>query len=526
MSIRLNKLLARRGLGARRKCDALIQSGVVRVNGQVVVEPGTMVEPERDRVEVRNRPLPPAAEMRYFVLHKPVGVISTLHDPEGRRTIRDLLPPGPRLFPVGRLDADTSGLLVLTNDGELAHRLMHPRYGVMKSYRVRLAHVPSAAQLQRLGTGVEFEPGVVSAPARVWVVDATPDRAMLSLVIHEGRYRQVRRMCEAVGLTVLGLHRSAYGPLHLGELTRGMWRELSEGEVASLHAAAARPAAHARQGARYLGVPRGEAAARRAASGPRPAATVAAPGRSKSPEARLRARPGSDMRPPGPEPRVRAARPTAGRRVRPLETGGRGQRRPARPIDYRKRGAVRPSRPVVGGRRGAARPGRTRRPVDNRQRGAAWAAQPPDGRRSRPARAKGGRWQGTARLASDRRPARSARPPRPEGGRRRTPIRSERSSPGRKRGPARSTRPAGERQRAPARSARTAGERRGPPARFARPAGERQPAPARSARPAGPRRAGSGRLARAGDMARPGGRGGAIFRSRRPPERPGRRRSR
>ncbi len=235
----------------RRKCDALIQSGAVRVNGQVVLEPGTMVEPERDRVEVRHRPLPPAAEPRYFLLHKPVGVISTLHDPEGRRTIRDLLPPGPRLFPVGRLDADTSGLLVLTNDGELAHRLMHPRYGVSKSYRVRLAQLPNAGQLHRLATGVEFEPGVTSAPARVWVVDATPDRAMLSLVIHEGRYRQVRRMCEAVGLTVLGLHRSAYGPLHLGELTRGMWRELSEAEVKSLRSAAARPARSA-PGGRYL----------------------------------------------------------------------------------------------------------------------------------------------------------------------------------------------------------------------------------------------------------------------------------
>ena len=248
MSIRLNKLLARRGIGARRKCDAIIQSGAVRVNGQVVTEPGTMVEPERDRVEVHNKPLPPAGDLRYFILHKPVGVISTLHDPEGRRTIRDFLPPGSRLFPVGRLDADTSGLLVLTNDGEIAHRLMHPRYSVQKSYRVRLEHAPDAAQLQRLSSGVEFEPGVVSAPARVRVVDETPSRAMLSLVIHEGRYRQVRRMCEAVGLTVLGLHRSAYGPLHLGELGRGMWRELAEGEVARLRAAAARPARFHREG--------------------------------------------------------------------------------------------------------------------------------------------------------------------------------------------------------------------------------------------------------------------------------------
>ncbi|HEY6866815.1 MAG TPA: pseudouridine synthase, partial [Candidatus Eisenbacteria bacterium] len=241
MSIRLNKLLARRGLGARRKCDALIQSGVVRVNGRVVTEPGTMVEPERDRVEVHRRPLPPAAEPRYYMLHKPVGVISTLHDPEGRRTVAELLPPGPRLFPVGRLDADTSGLLVLTNDGELAHRLMHPRYGVVKSYRVRLAAAPDPGQLRRLAEGVEFEPGIVSAPARARVVDLTPGRVVLVLAMHEGRYRQVRRMCEAVGLTVLGLHRSAYGPLRLGELPRAMWRELSAAEVALLRAASARP---------------------------------------------------------------------------------------------------------------------------------------------------------------------------------------------------------------------------------------------------------------------------------------------
>ena len=129
MSLRLNKLLAQRGVGARRKCDALIQQGRVRGNGRVVLEPGTRVEPDRDRVEVSGRPLPPPAALRYYALHKPVGVISTLDDPEGRRTIRDLLPPGSRLFPVGRLDADTSGLLLLTNDGELAHRLMHPRYG-------------------------------------------------------------------------------------------------------------------------------------------------------------------------------------------------------------------------------------------------------------------------------------------------------------------------------------------------------------------------------------------------------------
>ena len=126
MSVRLNKLLAQRGVGARRKCDELIKEGAVKVNGRVVLEPGLQIEPERDRVLVRDRPLAGAATLRYYVLNKPVGIITTLDDPEGRRTIREFLPPGARLFPVGRLDADTSGLLILTNDGELAHHLMHP----------------------------------------------------------------------------------------------------------------------------------------------------------------------------------------------------------------------------------------------------------------------------------------------------------------------------------------------------------------------------------------------------------------
>ena len=241
MSVRLNKLLAQRGVGARRKCDELIKQGAVRVNGSVVLEPGLQIEPERDRVTVRNQPLAGAAVLRYYVLNKPVGVITTLDDPEGRRTIREFLPPGPRLFPVGRLDADTSGLLILTNDGELAHKLMHPRYGVMKVYRVRLERAPAAEAQRRLQDGVEFEPGVRSAPARVRVLADEPGDAMIEVALHEGRYRQVRRMCEAVGLVVRALHRSVYGPLRLGPVQRGVWRELSDEEVRRLRAACARP---------------------------------------------------------------------------------------------------------------------------------------------------------------------------------------------------------------------------------------------------------------------------------------------
>jgi pseudouridine synthase len=240
VSIRLNKLLATRGIGARRKCDEIIQGGEVRINGRIVTEPGTQVEPERDRVEVRGRPLPRPAELKYFAFHKPVGVISTLDDPEGRRSLRDYLPPGARMFPVGRLDADTSGLIVLTNDGELAHHLMHPRYGVDKRYRAHVDHVPPEHVLERLRRGIEFEPGVVSAPAQVFVRDRTVGDSVLEFALHEGKHRQVRRMCEAAGLQVQRLHRWAYGPLKLGHLERGMWRELSEEEVAELRAASAR----------------------------------------------------------------------------------------------------------------------------------------------------------------------------------------------------------------------------------------------------------------------------------------------
>jgi 23S rRNA pseudouridine2605 synthase len=233
----------------------VIQSGVVRVNGAVVREPGRRVEPGRDRVTVRGRPLPGRSAPATFMLHKPTGVITTLSDPEGRRTIRDFLPPGPRLFPVGRLDADTSGLLLLTNDGELAHHLMHPRYGVEKRYRVRLAAPAPPEALARLRRGVEIEPGLWGGPAAVRVTSERRDRPALLIRIREGRYRQVRRMCEAVGLEVRALARIGYGPLRLGDLPRGEVRRLTEHEVARLRAVTARPRPMAESGGRPGGRP-------------------------------------------------------------------------------------------------------------------------------------------------------------------------------------------------------------------------------------------------------------------------------
>jgi pseudouridine synthase len=300
--VRLNKYLADRGVGARRKCDALIAEGRVRVNGEPVTEPGMRIEEQRDRVTVDGKPVQGRSRLAYYVLNKPVGVITTLDDPQGRRTVGELLPRGARVYPVGRLDADTSGLLVLTNDGELAHRLMHPRYGVVKVYRVRLAREPGPEQLRRLATGVRFEPGRVSAPARVRRVDPGFDAIMIELAIHEGRFRQVRRMCEAVGLEVTGLHRVGYGPLRLGPLARGMFRELSAEEVARLRAAAARPTsaprptalpraralppARARHAGGRPAEPRGRSGATPAAGRPRPAGRRGRPERGAGQESR------------------------------------------------------------------------------------------------------------------------------------------------------------------------------------------------------------------------------------------------
>jgi len=388
VSVRLNKLLAQRGLGARRKCDALIQSGVVRVNGATVLEPGLAVEPGRDRIEVRGRPLPPQDAPVYYVLHKPVGVISTLSDPEGRRTLRDFQPPGPRLFPVGRLDADTSGLLILTNDGALAHRLMHPRYGVSKLYRVHADRAPSAEMLRRLQEGIEFEPGVRSAPARVRVRDDSPGASVIELELHEGRYRQVRRMCEAAGLKVLRLHRWGYGPLRLGGLEHGLWRELSEEEVRRLRAASARPR------------PREP---RPAGSGPRP------------PTGRVRRRPApsvGEMRARPRERRERAFEPRAGggMRARPRER----RERALEPRAGSSRGTGSPGRRRAGARAGGgAMPiGRRGAPSFGRRGGAA-----PMGRRGRaaPIARRGGRGRAPTLGMGAGRPRRARSGGRPRG---------------------------------------------------------------------------------------------------------------
>jgi len=230
--VRLNAYLARAGVASRRGADELIEAGRVRVNG----EPATlgMVVGDADRVEVDGRTVVPQ-RLAYVLLHKPAGVVATARDPQGRPTVVGLVRHPVRVVPVGRLDADTTGALLLTNDGDLAHRLAHPRYGVEKVYEADVEGEPGWAALRRLAEGVELEDGR-TAPARVRRLG--PGR--IELVLHEGRNRQVRRMCEAVGHPVRRLHRSVYAGLDLRGLEPGEWRELSAEEVARLRRLARR----------------------------------------------------------------------------------------------------------------------------------------------------------------------------------------------------------------------------------------------------------------------------------------------
>ena len=229
---RLQKVLARAGLGSRRACEELIAAGRVRVNGEVAAL-GRRVAPATDRVELDGAPLALAPGLVHYLLHKPAGVLTTARDPQGRPTVLSLVPAEPRVFPVGRLDADTEGLLVLTNDGALAQRLTHPSFGVDKEYLAETAGVATPAALRALRGGVRLDDGL-TAPARVGVVAP----GVLRIVIHEGRNRQVRRMCEAVGFPVRRLVRTRIGPLTDRRLAPGQWRHLTPAEVRALAGAA------------------------------------------------------------------------------------------------------------------------------------------------------------------------------------------------------------------------------------------------------------------------------------------------
>ena len=241
MQIRLQKLLAQSGVASRRASERLIAKGRVQVNGRVVTAMGLRVDLERDEIAVDGRPICVASSRRYIKLHKPRGYLSIVNDDRGRRALSHLVPDVRGLHPVGRLDKDSEGLVVLTDDGALTVRLTHPRYEHTKEYLVLVDGRPSAGALHTLRAGVRLEDGV-TAPAQVERVaetswgPATPGRTWLRFVLHEGRKRQIRRMCGALGYPVRRLIRVRIGPIGLGDLSSGKHRPLSEAELGALRA--------------------------------------------------------------------------------------------------------------------------------------------------------------------------------------------------------------------------------------------------------------------------------------------------
>jgi 23S rRNA pseudouridine2605 synthase len=231
---RLNKYIAQSGIASRRAADELIARGKVRVNGSVVRTLGTIVIPG-DTVDVSGTPITPIEQAAYVVVHKPAGMMTTMRDPQGRRTIAELIPRGmPRVVPVGRLDYDTAGVVLMTNDGKLANRLLHPRYAVEKTYRATIVGRLSAADVKRVREGVALERDQRAFPAKVRVVSVRAGSSVVDITIHEGRNRLVRRIFESLGHPVQALVRLRFGPVSLGDLPIGHTRGLTSKELSAL----------------------------------------------------------------------------------------------------------------------------------------------------------------------------------------------------------------------------------------------------------------------------------------------------
>ena len=231
---RLNKILAISGITSRRRADELISSGLVTVNGLVEKRVGSKAVWGVDSINVDGHPVPDPPKKIYLLLNKPFGYVSTLHDPEGRPIIRDLVKDvKERIYPVGRLDFDSSGLLILTNDGELAFRLMHPKFHIPRTYKVIVEGVISDKSVERLKKGVSLDDGPTN-PARVRIIETQQGRSVVRITIFEGRSREIRKMCEAVGHKTLKLTRIGYGNLDLGDLKVGKYRHLKNVEVKAL----------------------------------------------------------------------------------------------------------------------------------------------------------------------------------------------------------------------------------------------------------------------------------------------------
>jgi 23S rRNA pseudouridine2605 synthase len=231
---RLNKIIAMAGIASRRRADELISSGLVSVNGQVEKRVGSKAVWGVDSIEVDNQPIPNPPKKIYLLVNKPFGYVSTLSDPKGRPIIRDLVKNvKERIYPIGRLDFDSSGLLILTNDGELAFRLMHPKFHIPRTYKVIIEGLISDTSVKRLKKGIILDDRLTH-PARVGIIETQQDRSVVRITIFEGRSREIRRMCEAVGHKTLKLTRIGYGNITLGGLKVGKYRHLKSVEVKAL----------------------------------------------------------------------------------------------------------------------------------------------------------------------------------------------------------------------------------------------------------------------------------------------------
>jgi pseudouridine synthase len=232
---RLQKVISHAGIASRREAERLITEGRVAVNGAIVTQLGTKVDLIHDKVKIDGRLVKFLPEKVYIILNKPTGYVSTLKDPQKRPVVADLLDRNlTRVFPVGRLDYDAEGLLLLTNDGELAHRLQHPRYRISRTYEVKVKDVPTARELSYLRKGVKLEDGI-TLPAKITFLKKVMKNCWFKITIYEGRNKQVKRMCAAIGHPVLKLKRVKFGSLGLGGLSQGQYRHLTEGEFKKLY---------------------------------------------------------------------------------------------------------------------------------------------------------------------------------------------------------------------------------------------------------------------------------------------------
>ncbi|SES69102.1 ribosomal large subunit pseudouridine synthase B [Natronincola peptidivorans] len=228
--MRLQKYLASCGIASRRKSEELIKTGIVKVNDEVITEMGYVIEPDKDAVKINDKVITPQKTNIYVLLNKPIGYITTTSDQFNRKKVTDLVDISTRIFPVGRLDYNTSGLLLLTNDGELTLKLTHPKYKVEKTYLVKVQGKPTSRKLEMLRNGIPIE-DYVTLPAKVEHVKEEKNNCILKIIIREGKNRQVRKMCEAIGHPVMALKRVAIGNIRLEKLPTGKWRYLTEKEI-------------------------------------------------------------------------------------------------------------------------------------------------------------------------------------------------------------------------------------------------------------------------------------------------------